>query len=327
MEPDFRALRHADVAAWSRLCNLLAEADQTGEFYEPEDLAEELVDPGFDAHLDSLAAWDGTDMIGFVQVDVADALRDGVGRGSIMGGVHPGFRRQGLGGKLMDFAEARVQEICTNLHPRAPLSVDLHANLDVMDSDVLPRSRGYVPVRYFQQMCLVLERLEPSRLPVPKVETATEIRTYSPGYADGVRDAHNEAFADHWGSTTHSARRWATFTSARSFRPGFGRLLVESAPREDPLGRVLSDVLSSEWVPGELYVDLVGTRRAARGRGYAAVLLAEVLRAAAAAGYRRVELQVDSESPTGAVGLYERLGFGRIRTMVVYQRIFAAIST
>ncbi|MBB2994951.1 ribosomal protein S18 acetylase RimI-like enzyme [Paeniglutamicibacter cryotolerans] len=287
-------------------------------------MAEELLAPGFDADLDCLAVWDGEEMTGYVQVGVADSLRDGLARGSIMGGVLPDFRRQGLGGRLMDFAEARVVELSTNLHPHAALSVDLHANLDVANSDVLAHARGYLPVRYFQQMGLQLEHLEPAMLSLPDAETAPMIRTYSPQFTDGVRGAHNEAFADHWGSTSHSTSRWNTYTSARSFRPGFGRLLVEPSSDGDPLGRVLSYVLSSEWVPGELYVDLVGTRRAARGKGYAAVLLSEVLRAAAAAGYRRVELQVDSESPTGAVGLYERLGFGRIRTMVVHQRIFPA---
>lgn len=326
MEPDIRPLNAGDVIAWSKLCNLLAEVDQTGEFYEPEDLAEELVAPGFDAALDCLAVWDGTEMIGFVQIGVAEAMRDGLARGSIMGGVLPEFRRRGLGGRLMDFAEARVVELSAALHPNADLSVDLHASLAVADSDVLARARGYQPVRYFQQMRLPLNDLDPATLPMPDAATAALILTYSPAHADDVRSAHNEAFADHWGSTAHSVTRWSAYASARSFRPGFGRLLVKPSSDGDPADRVQSYVLSSEWVPGELYVDMVGTRRAARGRGYAALLLAEVLRAAVAAGYQRVELQVDSESPTGAVGLYERLGFERIRTMVVHQKVFPAAS-
>lgn len=323
MDPTFRAVGTEDTSAWSKLCNLLAEADDTGEFYEPEDLAEELQAPDFDAQLDSLAVWDGREMIGFVQIGVADSLRDGQARGSIMGGVLPEFRRRGIGGRLMDFAEARIVERSASLHPEAELVVDLHANLAAADLASMTRNRGYLPVRYFAQMRLALGALNPAVLNGPDSAVADLIHKFSPDFSEGVRSAHNEAFADHWGSTAHSLQRWATYTSARSFRPEFARLLAEPVQAEQP-GMVQSYVLSSEWVPEELYVDLVGTRRAARGRGYAATLLADVIRAAASAGYQRVELQVDSASPTGAVRLYERLGFGRIRTLVVHQRVFPA---
>jgi ribosomal protein S18 acetylase RimI-like enzyme len=59
----------------------------------------------------------------------------------------------------------------------------------------------------------------------------------------------------------------------------------------------------------DLYIPLLGTRRAARGRGIASTLLARALTGAGAAGFTAASLRVDADSLTGALGLYERAGF------------------
>lgn len=69
----------------------------------------------------------------------------------------------------------------------------------------------------------------------------------------------------------------------------------------------------------ELYIGQVGTRRAYRGRGLARATLAKVLAEAAQAGYERASLGVDADNPTGALGLYENLGFTTHQKFVSYQ--------
>lgn len=60
----------------------------------------------------------------------------------------------------------------------------------------------------------------------------------------------------------------------------------------------------------QAYVNLVGTVPHARGRGVAAAALARTLGLAARSGrYDIIELDVDSDSPTGATRLYEKVGF------------------
>lgn len=73
--------------------------------------------------------------------------------------------------------------------------------------------------------------------------------------------------------------------------------------------------------PQELYVDLVGTVPGARGRGLAAACLARTIRLAGEGGeFDEIELGVDSESPTGATRLYDRLGFTLDRTLAAMQK-------
>ncbi len=70
----------------------------------------------------------------------------------------------------------------------------------------------------------------------------------------------------------------------------------------------------------DAYIGQVGTRRPYRGRGAANALLLRMLAAAAEEGYRTASLGVDADNPTGALGLYERLGFKVTRRATAYVR-------
>ena len=116
--------------------------------------------------------------------------------------------------------------------------------------------------------------------------------------------------------------RWrAEFSGSSSVRPGHSWVAVVD-------GDIVSFALSSEF-DGDTelrgfrtgYLARIGTLRRARGRGLAAALISRTLESMAADGYRRAELGVDADSPTGAGRLYERLGFTVAdRGMVVGKR-------
>ncbi|MGI8867321.1 MAG: GNAT family N-acetyltransferase [Mycobacteriales bacterium] len=63
---------------------------------------------------------------------------------------------------------------------------------------------------------------------------------------------------------------------------------------------------------------IVGTAREWRGRGVASALIAASLQAARDNGIGIVSLGVDRENPTGAVGVYERMGFRPVEQSSVY---------
>lgn len=314
----FDWIRNENVQAWAELTNHLAVVDSTDEFYEPEDLLEELHEPGMEPELDTVAVWDGNRLVGFAQLRVGHQLREGLSRISITGGVHLEYRRQGLGAKLMDIMESRARQKSEQLHPGAPAAVDMWGNAPGHGAGAMAEARGYLAARYFQDMTVKAEgfRKAPTEL---GANDSLAVLAYSPEWAEPIRLLDNEAFADHWGSTPKTADEWEAMTSARTFRAERSRMLVE----EQPGGlrpEVLSYVLSSEWVPNELYVARVGTARDSRGKGYAGRLLSDVIAKALAEGFTQVGLSVDAQSPTGAVGVYERLGFSVKRTGTMYRK-------
>src|SRR3712207_5563485 len=134
---------------------------------------------------------------------------------------------------------------------------------------------------------------------------------------DGVRRAHTAAFTDHHGSAERDATTWrAWFTGTRAFRPDLSVLaLVDGAVT----GYVLTYVYEADTRATGLqqaHLGQLGVLRSARGRGVASAAIVAALRAAAAAGCDTAGLQVDTGNPTGAFGLYQRLGFTRVRTRV-----------
>jgi ribosomal protein S18 acetylase RimI-like enzyme len=84
-------------------------------------------------------------------------------------------------------------------------------------------------------------------------------------------------------------------------------------------------VNEEDW-PGQgfssSYIDLVGVPRAFRGRGIAPALLAASMRRMADGGLERAVLDVDSDSPTGALGLYKKVGFEESNRSVAYNRVY-----
>jgi ribosomal protein S18 acetylase RimI-like enzyme len=72
-------------------------------------------------------------------------------------------------------------------------------------------------------------------------------------------------------------------------------------------------------------IALVGTRRAGRNRGIASALLRRALTGARAAGFASASLGVDADSPTGALGLYQRAGFTMMLTSVTNTKPLLAV--
>ncbi len=295
------------VQEWSELTNLLGKVDDTGEFYSPEDLAEELEEAGVDPTKDTWAVWDGDALVAFGQLHVATALLEGRASAHLGGGVHPDHRGRGIGRVLMDRMEARARSLATERHPGAAVLLRASGGLEADPVRPMLEHRGYEIARYFVEM----ER----ELPGPAVpETAVPVEPFRSELAEAVRLAHNDAFSTHWGSTPRDEATWADLLGSRTFRPR------ESFVALGDDGRVLAYVLCYQWVDGELYVGQVGTRQEARGRGLARACLAATLRAGAEHGYTSSDLGVDSVNPTGATALYQSMGFHPVKTFAVYMR-------
>lgn len=297
------------VEQWADLTNELARADQTQEFYEAEDLAEELTEAGMTPATDTWAAWDGDTLIAYGQLRVGfTAGDDGEVRLQIDGGVRPQWRGRGIGRDLMDRAEARAAALNAERNPGSTGLLRVSAGLEGSSAYRMLKARGYLPVRYFTLM----ERDNPGE---PLDVDWAGLASPTPEDEEAVRVAHNAAFTDHWGFAPWTSERWHDVYAGRPARPQ-----VSTISRRDD-GSVDAYVLVSQYEPKELWVGLVGTIREARGTGLATRALARSLELARDVdGITVVGLDVDSESPTGATRLYERLGFVAKQTTVTMTR-------
>lgn len=294
----------ADLEPWAALVNHLAEVDGTEEFLSVEDLAEELDSPQHDPQRDSWSVWQGETMVahGGVFVPVTPD-HEGRARCLVGGGVHAEHRGRGLGTRLLALAEARGLELLAERHPGRPAYFSADGGLEGATARELLSDRGYAVVRYFSH----LRRPSQDIPPLPDHD-GVQLITPGPEHEEAVRLAHEEAFKDHWGSGPVAPGPWHEHWISRSSRAELSTIAVARGGEHD--GQVVAYVLVGQWVDREAYVNIVGTVASFRGRGLAAACLTRTLGLVSAAGdYDVVELEVDSQSPTGATRLYERLGF------------------
>lgn len=305
---NLRPLGHSDIPALVRLLAAAEAVDRTSEHYNEADLAEEFANPDIELGKDVVGAFRGDDLVGYFSV--YPRATDGTHQKfHVEGTTDPAQRGQGIGTVLVEAMLARVDEVHRERHPDMPARIGLSGvSANTSQADLLEQF-GLVPERWSFVM-----RAQLGAVPAPPdVPAGLELRRYEETYAAAMQAAHNEAFMDHPNFTPWTEVMWKQWvTESRSFRPELSFVVVEpSAPQ-----RVVAYVQSAEFdahfqATGrrEAYVGKVGTLRDFRGRGLAGTLLRHALAAYQAAGYDEASLDVDSENPTGALGVYERVGF------------------
>ena len=293
-----------DAGAWAALWNAIEDADGDEDYASEQDLREEFGDPDKDFERGSIAIYDGAAMAGYgTLTSRSTADPEHIMRHA--GGVHPAYRGRGLGNDLLAWSERAAVPLHEERHPGRPLVLSGGCLSGNAGAVALYESRGYQAARWFQGM------LRDLSAPLPEISVPAGIRIvgYAPDLAEDARLVRNESFRDHWGSTETSAQAWAHMRASAAFRPGLSFLAYEGS---EPLGVLISQEYPAHQARTgrrELYVAIVGTRSAGRKRGIATALLATVLSAARADGYDRASLGVDADSLTGAVRLYEQVGF------------------
>jgi ribosomal protein S18 acetylase RimI-like enzyme len=129
-----------------------------------------------------------------------------------------------------------------------------------------------------------------------------------------VHDVLEEAFTDHF---NYHYETFDEFCSRLREEPGhrwdhwwIADLIDDSAAVPRPAGVLVATASPGDGeAPAGSYVAYLGVLRSARGRGVARSLLNTVIVDAAERGRGRVGLEVDADSPTGAVDLYTSTGF------------------
>lgn len=273
-----------------------------------EEVAEELGYSFVDLEHDSLLAETADGRVVAVGVVVEPPRKETLVREFLNGGVHPEYAGSGIGRELLAWQLARGEQKLAASTERLPGWLVGYADERAPRRESLLRAGGLEPVRYF----LGLER--DLAAPVPTVVPLDGVRIvpFAPELSEAAHRARDEAFGDHWGSQPMSDEQWETFLGG-TFRADLSFVaLAPDTDGDEVVGVVMSQVNEDDWTSQGFtgaYVAMLGTTRAHRGRRIAPALLAATLSACAERGWERVTLDVDAENPTGALGLYTRLGF------------------
>jgi len=309
----WRPLREQDIDDWHALVGRMAAADKPVWSETRADLAEVFDSGHNDPELTTAAGFDDGGVlraVGRVHANPGSTLA------YTWGGVDPQWRRRGIGRDLYAWQAAcqRARFEAAGISGGVLRTFTEEQN---PGHNALLEAAGAGIVRYFTEMTRPLEDPIPD-LPLP---AGFEFRTLVPAGSEAVRLAHNEAFADHWGSEPRDEQRWKFTVEHPQLKPEWSMAVVEAGTGETVAYQLASFDPAYRRHSGydEGFTDLLGVRPAWRGRGLAPALLAEAMRRFKAGGMANAGLGVDTENPSGALGLYTRMGYSPTMRNLAWQ--------
>jgi mycothiol synthase len=242
----------------------------------------------------------------------------------LCGIVHPAWRRQGIGTRLMERLEQRVEERLGEAKVQA-VHIVTDTNLKFEDRQALFRKMGYERVRYFFDM----ER--------PLWENGTRLDLPAPLYPEGIvvrtmaerPDLHavwetcDEAFRDHWGYTESILEEWQHWTEEDPHYLPERWLIAWDAEKDVAAGVCLNGVEpenNKRVGRKEGWVFVLAVRRPYRKKGLGRALLLDGITILQQEGMEWAMLGVDTENLTGALRLYRGVGFRPVRTYAAFRK-------
>ncbi|UYM05834.1 GNAT family N-acetyltransferase [Solicola gregarius] len=233
------------------------------------------------------------------------------------GGVDPQWRGRGIGRELLAWQRTRALENIADLRAADPVAAELPSRIGgFVEEQVIERSRlyeaaGFEVTRWFLQL---RRSLDHGRDVPPLAVDGLRVEQFGDHLAERVRLAHNDAFLDHWGSTPYDEEAWRSgLLEEEAFRPAQSFVVIDTNdPDEAVVAYVVNCEYEHDWAAQGFtdgYTDVIGVRRPWRGCGLARHLLALSACAFADAGHPYATLDADAENPSGAVALYESVGY------------------
>ncbi len=227
-----------------------------------------------------------------------------------VGHVHPDLARRGVGMALLRHQAAALRDLAASHGASGDRRLFTWADERRVAATALIVSEGYAEVRRYVDM----ERPTLASLPAAAPPPGIDVRPADPRDPASLRAilaAEDEAFRDHWGHHEISPDEVAEVLAEPDLDPTFWRIAWDGGAIAGVVRPVVYAEENARFGRRRVWIDRVSVRRAWRGRGLGSALLVEALAEARTRGLTSAGLGVDTDNTTGALGLYERLGFSR----------------
>ena len=244
------------------------------------------------------------------------AVRDGDLTLETQGAVRPADRRRGIGTALLRREQEHLTLATRDVEPDLPRRFTGWAADSQPGGLALFQHEGYEAIRFgFEMLKRGLE--DAPDVPVPD---GLELRCARVEEAADILWAEHEAFRDHPGY-----REWTDADIAATLeQPDYDPTLWVVAWDGDQIAGAVENWIHAEENArlgfSRAWMHRVSVRRPWRKRGLARALLIESFRVLHERGIREAALGVDANNPSGALALYESVGFERHRSARMFAR-------
>lgn len=235
----------------------------------------------------------------------------------IFGTTKPEFRGNGVGTAVMQWASEHGESLLRSTNRTIPKYLRSDMSATNTSAGSLFQNFNMSPVRWNDDLIIDLANS-------PEVFTASgySIVPWDSSRDEEARITKNQAFMDHWGSTPTSEEGWEQLVHGSTARLEHSFFALDS--NNNIVGLLLSHRYESDdEVLGKRigWIDKLATLSEHRGKAIGRSLITHALAAYKRDGLTHAALDVDTENPTGAYGLYTAVGFSTFRGKVTYERI------
>lgn len=310
----------SDLPAICDLLNLCDALEKLDDNYDLEALRLEFEHPDVDQTND-LHLWEDESgrLIGFGQTwirTIEDATNGKVLEGHLYFRVHPEAREGDLAGRMIRWGEERMRSL--GQERALPVRIDGWGRQhETFTLSALERN-GFAVVRYFFKMARPLNQ----PIPEPQLPAGYILRhVASDSDIAAWVAAFNNSFIDHWNHHPETIESHAHWLKNPNYKPE--RDLIAVAPDGTLAAFCFCTINSAENErngKSEGWIEKLGTVRGYRQQGLGTALLLAGMRRLKEDGVETACLGVDTNNPSGALRLYEAVGFQPTLTTVVYRK-------
>jgi mycothiol synthase len=228
----------------------------------------------------------------------------------------PQWRGKNIRHAMLHHNERRLREIAS-AHPKdMPRFFEVWAGDAEVDWVSLLVKEGYKPTRYSFEM--VRPNLEDiPDLPLPE---GLEVRPAKPEQYRSIYGAAVEAFQDHWGAWGWREEEFKEWQEQSFFSPDLWQVAWDGDEVAGMILNFIHEKENREFNRKRGYTETICVRRPWRKKGLARALLARSFKVLKDRGMTEAALGVDAENISGALRLYESMGFRTVKRHATYRK-------
>jgi ribosomal protein S18 acetylase RimI-like enzyme len=228
----------------------------------------------------------------------------------------PEWRGKGIRNAMLRYSEQKLREMAQS----HPTGVPHLFQTIVIDSEKdwisVLTSEGYSVFRYgFRMIRPNLDNIPDSPLP-----GGIEVRAAKLEHYRAIVDAWNKACEDMRGQIPISDEDFKWFQESPMFDPSLWQIAWHN---DEVVGTVINFIdgrENTEYRRRRGHVELISVKRQWRGRGIAKALIARSFSILKERGMTEAALGVDAENPSGALHLYQKMGFQIQKKTIFYRK-------
>ena len=182
--------------------------------------------------------------------------------------------------------------------------------------DNLIGAEGYEPVRYEFHM----ETADLDHIPDAPMPDGLEVRPAKPEHYRAIWEASTEAFGDHWGQPELEEEDFQSWLNDPQNQPELWMVAWDGDQVAGSILNFINHDYNARMGRKLGYTEIISVCRPWRRKGLARALLARSMKLHKENGMLQTALGVDTQNPTGALALYESMGYKVVSHSTTYRK-------